>query len=82
VAVAVAAGNTVKQAAKATGLSARQVRWVKARPEVRRRVAELVAEMSARSVMLAAFAALTPEQRAEVARLLLWPGRAATTGGV
>ncbi len=69
-ALSLSAGATVKEAAQAAGMTMRNARTRKQVVSVRRRVAELVAETSARSVMLAAFATLPPDVRAEVARLL------------
>lgn len=73
-AAGVASGLTVKVAAKRAGMAVTTARHWLARPEARRRVAELTAELTARTVALAAFASLPPDQRAEVARLLRHPG--------
>lgn len=72
-AAALAAGATVKEAAKAAKMSERNARTLKRTAAVKGRVAELVAEVAARSVALAAFATLRPAQQEEVARLLLYP---------
>lgn len=76
-AVALATGQPVKVAARSAGIAYSTAKVRMARPEVSARIAELVAEYTARTVALAAFATLTSDQQSVLAHLLHWPGRAA-----
>lgn len=72
-ALALAAGEVKKDAARQAGMSVAAARRRARRPEVRGRVAELVAAISERAVTLAALGTLPPDVRAAVARSLGLP---------